>query len=250
MKRLLKAVLLCAGTGSRAWPLTLSKPKCLLELHGKPLLWYSLSHLISVGVEDFCFILGFEGRQIKKFVKTYFPQIQATFINNAKFSQTNSIYSYYLSIPYFLQSNFFRLDSDLIFTKNILSLLVSSRQTPVCAVQKKAKTEGEASTVAADYSGRILRFNTNIPVSKAYGEAKGIEFISAKSSPNVAHALRQMIKRNAINEYAEQSYQYMIDNGGTIYYKQLKINDFWCDVDRPTDFIFAKKNLHRLYESK
>lgn len=47
----MRALLLAAGLGTRLRPLTLTVPKCLVPVRGKPLLDYWLEHLFSAGIE-------------------------------------------------------------------------------------------------------------------------------------------------------------------------------------------------------
>jgi mannose-1-phosphate guanylyltransferase len=47
----MRAILLAAGLGTRLRPLTLTVPKCLVPIHGKPLLDYWLDHLFEAGIE-------------------------------------------------------------------------------------------------------------------------------------------------------------------------------------------------------
>ena len=47
----MRALLLAAGLGTRLRPLTLTVPKCLVPVHGKPLLDYWLENLFSAGIE-------------------------------------------------------------------------------------------------------------------------------------------------------------------------------------------------------
>lgn len=47
----MKALLLAAGIGSRLHPVTYTIPKCLVEIHGRPLIDYWLDLLFSAGVE-------------------------------------------------------------------------------------------------------------------------------------------------------------------------------------------------------
>jgi mannose-1-phosphate guanylyltransferase len=47
----LRALLLAAGLGTRLRPRTLTVPKCLVQIGGKPLLDYWLEHLFSAGIE-------------------------------------------------------------------------------------------------------------------------------------------------------------------------------------------------------
>ena len=48
-----KALILCAGEGQRLRPLTLSTPKPLIKINGKPLLEFWLSKLINAGIETY-----------------------------------------------------------------------------------------------------------------------------------------------------------------------------------------------------
>jgi NDP-sugar pyrophosphorylase family protein len=47
----MRALLLAAGLGTRLRPLTLTVPKCLVPVRGKPLLDYWLEHLFAAGIE-------------------------------------------------------------------------------------------------------------------------------------------------------------------------------------------------------
>lgn len=48
----MKAILLAAGFGTRLRPLTLSTPKCLVEIKGKPLLKYWFENLTRAGINE------------------------------------------------------------------------------------------------------------------------------------------------------------------------------------------------------
>ncbi|MEE9171999.1 MAG: sugar phosphate nucleotidyltransferase, partial [candidate division NC10 bacterium] len=47
----MKAIILAAGVGKRLWSVTQHRPKCLVELGGRPLLMRYLEALVAVGVE-------------------------------------------------------------------------------------------------------------------------------------------------------------------------------------------------------
>jgi len=47
----MRAVLLAAGLGTRLRPLTLTTPKCLVPIHGKPLLEYWFEHIFAACIE-------------------------------------------------------------------------------------------------------------------------------------------------------------------------------------------------------
>lgn len=59
-----KAMVLAAGLGKRMRPLTLDKPKPLIEVHGKPLLDHGIDALVRAGVEEVVVNIHYCGDQI------------------------------------------------------------------------------------------------------------------------------------------------------------------------------------------
>ena len=70
------AVILCGGKGLRMGGLTKRKPKPLLIVHGKPIIWYSLSILLKYKFNKIIFPLGYRGKQIKKYILLNFKNIK------------------------------------------------------------------------------------------------------------------------------------------------------------------------------
>lgn len=63
----MKAFLLAAGLGKRLFPLTVAKPKCLIEVGGKSLLLWNIEKLKAYGIKDLVINLFHEGHQIENF---------------------------------------------------------------------------------------------------------------------------------------------------------------------------------------
>ena len=65
------AVILSAGLGTRMRPLTLTTPKPLLQLEGRPILAHTLDHLRQAGVENIIVNAHHLAGQIADFLKSY-----------------------------------------------------------------------------------------------------------------------------------------------------------------------------------
>ena len=63
------AVILCGGPGSRMGDLVSNKPKTLLEVHGKPILWYIFWSLYKYGFRKIILPIGYKGKMIESCMK-------------------------------------------------------------------------------------------------------------------------------------------------------------------------------------
>ena len=63
----MKAVILAAGKGTRMLPLTLEKPKPMLEVLGKPIL-HHMFDVLPDAISDVILVVGYKGDQIREYV--------------------------------------------------------------------------------------------------------------------------------------------------------------------------------------
>jgi glucose-1-phosphate cytidylyltransferase len=67
-----KAVILAGGFGTRISEETHLKPKPMLEIGGKPILWHIMKHYSAHGIDDFVICVGYKGYVIKEYFANYF----------------------------------------------------------------------------------------------------------------------------------------------------------------------------------
>ncbi len=67
----MKAVILAGGLGTRISEETITKPKPMVEIGGKPILWHILKIYSSYGINDFIICLGYKGYVIKEYFSNY-----------------------------------------------------------------------------------------------------------------------------------------------------------------------------------
>ncbi|MUK26529.1 glucose-1-phosphate cytidylyltransferase [Aliivibrio fischeri] len=68
----MKAVILAGGLGTRLSEETSVKPKPMVEIGGKPILWHIMKQYSAHGVNDFIICCGYKGYVIKEYFANYF----------------------------------------------------------------------------------------------------------------------------------------------------------------------------------
>ncbi len=68
----MKAVILAGGLGTRISEETGAKPKPMIEIGGRPILWHVMKIYSAHGINDFVVCLGYKGYLIKEYFANYF----------------------------------------------------------------------------------------------------------------------------------------------------------------------------------
>jgi glucose-1-phosphate cytidylyltransferase len=68
----MKAVILAGGRGTRLAEETEVKPKPMVEIGGRPILWHIMKHFAHHGIREFVVALGYKGEIIKRYFLDYY----------------------------------------------------------------------------------------------------------------------------------------------------------------------------------
>jgi glucose-1-phosphate cytidylyltransferase len=68
----MKAVILAGGLGTRLSEETSTRPKPMVEIGGKPILWHIMKNYSAHGINDFVICCGYKGYVIKEYFANYF----------------------------------------------------------------------------------------------------------------------------------------------------------------------------------
>ncbi len=68
----MKAVILAGGLGTRISEETLVRPKPMVEIGGRPILWHIMKIYSAHGIHDFVICCGYKGYMIKEYFANYF----------------------------------------------------------------------------------------------------------------------------------------------------------------------------------
>lgn len=67
----MKAVILAGGLGTRISEATVDKPKPMVEIGGRPIIWHIMKIYYHYGIRDFIICLGYKGNLIKEYFRNY-----------------------------------------------------------------------------------------------------------------------------------------------------------------------------------
>ncbi len=118
----MKGVLLTAGEGTRMRPLTLTRPKTMLQVGGKPILQYNLEALRDAGIEDVVMVVGYK----KEAIEGYFGDGSKFGVNITYITQEERLGTAHAisSIRNAIDSQFIVLNGDIIVDQKLILDLI------------------------------------------------------------------------------------------------------------------------------
>ena len=118
----MKAIILSAGEGSRMRPLTLTKPKTMLPVAGKPIIQYNIESLRDNGIKDILLIVRYK----EEMVRDYFGDghdfgVNITYKTQKDFLGTANAISYGKD---FIEDSLIVLNGDIILDNEIINEII------------------------------------------------------------------------------------------------------------------------------
>lgn len=77
----MKVVIPLAGAGKRLRPFTHTQPKPMIPVAGKPIVGHIVDELVEQGFDDYVFILGYLGSNIRHYIDSRYPQLKRTYVH-------------------------------------------------------------------------------------------------------------------------------------------------------------------------
>jgi choline kinase len=175
------AIILAAGHGSRMGPLTADRPKAMLEVDGQPLIDWQLDALAAHGVFDVTMVVGYQQQRLRDHLKR-----RVRFIDNARYDETNSLYSLSLAREP-LARGAVVMNADVLVSREILGRLIAAPVEDAVLVDTNSALADEEMKVRI-WQGFAVDFSKELPASEAHAENLGVlKFGASGGRRLVAH---------------------------------------------------------------
>ena len=165
----MKALILAAGLGTRLAPITNDRPKSMVPVNGKPILFKQIENLIENGIEDITIVSGYKGDMLEKAVHEKWPQIHI--VESVDYANTNNMYSAYLGIGAMFPDGkidaFYMMNADVFYDTTVIETLENDVRRNLIVVDMGRYIEESMKVVEKE--GRLTAISKQIPSEDALG---------------------------------------------------------------------------------
>ncbi len=240
----MKVIILAAGQGTRLRPLTDNKPKCMVELLGKPLIQHQIETLRRNGIGDIHIATGYLEEKID-FEKT-------TKHFNPKFASTNMVYTLFCAEQAMHDDDLLISYGDIVFNDEVLQKVIKSDSDISVVVDQDWKKYWSARMENPLEDAETLKLNSEGTIKElgkkpaSYDEIEGqyIGLIKIKQSmiPKFKEYYRSLDKdkiydgKDYENMFMTSFLQMIADNLSPL--TPVFIYNGWMEVDAPSDLDF------------
>jgi len=238
----MRAIILAAGQGSRLRPHTDDRPKCMVELLGKPLLHRQLDVMKSAGITDIVVVGGYRADRL---------DLQgAKQVHNARYAETNMVSTLFCAESFMSDDQDLLISyADIVYEQRVLTTVLECG-APLCvAVDRQwrrfwqARMDdplSDAETLKLQDGSRIVELGRK---PRSYDDIQGQYMGLMKVRADHVSALRQVYHsmdqqamydgKDFDNMYMTGFLQHLIDRGWEA--RAAFTDNGWLEVDTVAD---------------
>jgi len=221
----MKVIIPMAGLGTRMRPHTFSHPKPLVNVAGQPMLTYLIDLFDGIEIDEWIFIVGYLGEQIKDFVdETY--NLNATYVVQEELiGQAHAIHlaKEHLDGPCFV------LFSDTLFETDLSG--IQETDADAIAFVKEVDDPRRFGVVELNADGVVTRFVEKPESMDNKNVVIGLYYL--KDAGAMISAIEKQMERKSMTKgefFLADAFQIMIDDGAVFRTQDV---DVWLDCGKP-----------------
>lgn len=239
-----QAIILAAGLGSRLRPITDTRPKPLVEVHGTPILHNALTNLAALGIKETTIVVGYRKQDIQQSCGTEFDGMTITYVESTVFESTGSAYSLWLARDTLMGGDVLLLEGDVFFEKATLARLLEHDDNCAALDTFDEMMSGSAVTLSSDNLIGEFRMNQtwdDLNDGPLYKTINLFRFKAETLRDHLVPQLDDLVGSGGCKAYVEQLL------AGLIASDRLKIRGAICDdlnwfeIDNTADLCVAER---------
>lgn len=240
----MQALILAAGMGKRLKDLTKDSAKCMVRVNGRTLIERMLSQLDKLDLNEIIIVVGYKADKLKSYISSLNVKTPISFVTNDIYNKTNNIYSLYLAREYLLKDDTLLLESDLIFSDDVLRRLVDNTY-PDLALVAKYESWMDGTVVTLDDQNNITAFVNKKEfdfrsIGQYYKTVNIYKFSQQFSQLNYVPFLKAYIESQGFNEYYEQVLKVLSSIRKTSIKAEILGDEPWYEIDDLQDLDIAE----------
>lgn len=235
----MKAVILAAGRGRRLQVLTGHRPKCLIDVGGKPLLYRYFDALAQLGVTRICMVVGYKQDHIREAVVSYPSHVEVTFLVNPDFER-GSIGSLWTAREA-MDDDVVIMDADVLFHPTVLERLLTSSHVNALLMDETVKQHTEECMVVTR-QGRVTALSKQVPDEyDLVGEGVGFLRVERAAVSQLLRSVETYVKQGLLDVEYEDA---LVDFFREVPVGVEKIGGLpWIEIDFPEDLERAERDI-------
>ena len=239
----MKGLILAAGRGTRIQSIHGERPKCLIRFNedGDTILDQQIENLFSAGVSNIGIVVGYQMNEIVDHVRARHHKFQRSiqFFKNARFAETNNIYSLWLARDWLMDDSFVCLNADVVFDVRVLIAALKSHR-PITMIVDPEWRDETMKVIVKD--GKIVRMSKGIPREEFSGTYLGITAFSSAIHSRFFRRVETLIRSGRVNDFFNTAVQQLADEG--VHVSPSSTWGLpWAEVDDPGDLAFAREHV-------
>ena len=234
----MRGIILAAGKGSRLNGTAGESPKCLVKVGGVSLVERQINVLRGAGVEDITIVVGCQADRVRKVCGQ-----SVTYIENARYAQTNSLYSLWMARP-LLYEGFVVLNCDVLFQPVLLDDLLSSRHENALLLEYRewaSAPYGDEEMKVKVQGGRVTEMSKDMAPADADGENLGIVKFGVTGGAALVEIMDRLVAAGGTRDWAPKAFAAFAQRHELFAVGTRGLP--WIEIDFPEDYERAVRDV-------
>lgn len=236
----MKAIILAAGVGKRLAAVTRERPKCLVELGGRPLVIRYLDALLEAGIKRAAVVVGHKQEMIRRAVGESYRGLAVQYVVNDQY-QRGSLYSLWLARAAF-DDDVVIMDADVLCPSSFVARLVHSPHPNALLIDETVRQQVEE-RMAIIRGGRVVGLTKKVPSEPPdlLGEGVGFLKVTRADTQFMLAAMEPYVARGELDMEYEDTWETFFRTV-SVGYEKIG-GQPWIEIDFPEDLERAEREI-------